>query len=81
MLAVLSAVAALLTVPLTAAPAHAASGDGSSPFATYNMRGSDNGSRWRSEIARLARQAPVVALQEAGSGPPAPPDFRHAADV
>ncbi|MEW1658866.1 endonuclease/exonuclease/phosphatase family protein [Streptomyces sp. NPDC093707] len=72
--AVLSGVAALLTVPLTAAPAHAVNGDGSSPFATYNMLGSDNGSRWRSEIAPLAAQNAVVALQEAGSGPPMPAD-------
>ncbi|WP_257980874.1 ricin-type beta-trefoil lectin domain protein [Streptomyces sp. CB02959] len=76
--AVLGAVAALLTVPLAAAPARAVEGDGTSPFATYNMRGSGNGSRWRSEIAPLARQVPLVALQEAGSGPPAPPDFRRA---
>ncbi|MFB7633592.1 endonuclease/exonuclease/phosphatase family protein [Streptomyces sp. NPDC056149] len=74
MIAVVSTVAALLTVPLAAAPARAVNGDGTSPFATYNMRGSDNGSRWRSEIAPLVRQIPVVALQEVGSGPPEPPE-------
>ncbi|MFH9230063.1 hypothetical protein [Streptomyces lydicus] len=74
MLAVLSAVAALLTVPLTAAPAHAVNLDGSSPFTTYNMHGSDNGSRWTSEINRLVANNPVVMLQEAGSGPPQPAD-------
>ncbi|MGW3916255.1 endonuclease/exonuclease/phosphatase family protein [Streptomyces sp. NPDC005070] len=72
MVAVLSAAAALLNVPLTAAPAYAVNGDGTSPFATYNMRGSDNGGRWGSEIMQLVRRNPVVALQEAGSGPPPP---------
>ncbi|MFE0190509.1 hypothetical protein [Streptomyces sp. NPDC058989] len=73
-LAALSAVAALLTVSLTAAPAHAVNGDGSSPFATYTMHGSDNGSRWTTEINRLVANYPVVMLQEAGSGPPQPAD-------
>ncbi|GAA2683190.1 hypothetical protein GCM10009864_65120 [Streptomyces lunalinharesii] len=74
MLAVLSAVAALLTVPLTAAPAYAVNLDGSSPFATYNMHGSNNGARWTSEVSPLVANYPVVMLQEAGSGPPQPRD-------
>ncbi|MFD5813069.1 ricin-type beta-trefoil lectin domain protein [Streptomyces sp. NPDC127038] len=72
LVAVLSAAAALLSVPLTAAPAHAVNGDGTSRFASYNMRGSDNGGRWDSELVELVRRNPVVALQEAGSGPPPP---------
>ncbi|MFJ7966637.1 endonuclease/exonuclease/phosphatase family protein [Streptomyces sp. NPDC096324] len=74
MLAVLSAVTALLTVPLTATPAHAVSRDGTSPFASYNMLGSNNGARWTNEITQLVQQVPLVALQEVGSGPPAPVD-------
>ncbi|MFG2147227.1 endonuclease/exonuclease/phosphatase family protein [Streptomyces sp. NPDC048696] len=74
MLAVLSAVAALLTVPLMAASAHAVNRDGTSPFASYNMRGSDNGARWTNEIVQLVERVPLVALQEVGSGPPAPVD-------
>ncbi|MFI0968177.1 ricin-type beta-trefoil lectin domain protein [Streptomyces sp. NPDC021080] len=72
LVAVLSAAAALLSVPLSAAPAHAVNRDGTSPFTSYNMRGSDNGGRWDSELRELVRQNPVVALQEAGSGPPEP---------
>ncbi|MGP9022962.1 hypothetical protein ACT1U9_31730 [Streptomyces sp. BR1] len=70
MVAVMSAAATLLAVPLTAAPAQAVERDGSSPFAIYNMHGSDNGSRWTSEIRSLVASYPVVMLQEAGSGPP-----------
>lgn len=55
----------------TAPPAHAVEGDGSSPFASYNMGGSDNGMRWRSDVERLAVNNQVVALQEAGSALPA----------
>ncbi|MER5729843.1 hypothetical protein ABT084_16140 [Streptomyces sp. NPDC002138] len=77
LVAVLSATAALLTVPLTAAPAHAVDRDGSSPFATYNMHGSDNGARWTSEVQSLVANHPVVMLQEAGSGPPAAVDDRR----
>ncbi|WP_245699586.1 hypothetical protein [Streptomyces roseifaciens] len=72
MTTVLSAVAALLAVPLTAAPAQAVNGDGSSAFASYNMDGTNNGARWTSEVAPMARRNPLVALQEAGSGPPSP---------
>jgi hypothetical protein len=69
--AILTVLAALATnVTLTAAPARAVNNDGSSPFATYNMHGSDNGSRWRSEIQQLAANNAVVALQEVGAGPP-----------
>ncbi|MFI6056052.1 hypothetical protein ACIBCO_39030 [Streptomyces violascens] len=64
----LAALATNLT--LTAATAYAVNGDGSSPFATYNMHGSDNGSRWRSEIQPLAASNAVVMLQEVGAGPP-----------
>ncbi|MEV5937523.1 ricin-type beta-trefoil lectin domain protein [Streptomyces sp. NPDC051994] len=67
---VLGSMAALLTVPLTVTEANAVNRDGSSTFATYNMHGSDNGSRWTSEINRLVASYPVVMLQEAGSGPP-----------
>ncbi|MFD7169793.1 ricin-type beta-trefoil lectin domain protein [Streptomyces violascens] len=52
--------------------ARAVNGDGTSPFATYNMHGSDNGSRWTSEVAPLAATNQVVALQEVGAGPPLP---------
>lgn len=52
--------------------ARAVNGDGTSPFATYNMHGSDNGSRWTSEVERLAATNQLVALQEAGAGPPLP---------
>jgi hypothetical protein len=51
--------------------------DGTSPFATYNMHGSDNGLVWRSEIQRLTATNAVVALQEAGSGPPMPANMNR----
>lgn len=71
MTAVLAVLVGLLTnVTLTATVARAVNNDGTSPFATYNMQGSDNGARWGAEINRLARNYPVVALQEVGSGPP-----------
>lgn len=70
--AVLAALAANVT--LTATTARAVNGDGSSPFATYNMHGSDNGLRWRSEIQPLAANNQVVMVQEAGAGPPLPRD-------
>jgi endonuclease/exonuclease/phosphatase family metal-dependent hydrolase len=70
-LTVLSALVA--TVTWTAA-AQAVNNDGTSPFATYNMHGSDNGLAWRAEIQRLVATNAVVALQEAGSGPPIPAD-------
>ncbi len=73
MVAVLAVLAALATnLTLTATVAQAVNGDGTSPFATYNMHGSDNGSRWTSEVAPLAATNPLVALQEAGAGPPLP---------
>ncbi|GAA1925428.1 hypothetical protein GCM10009753_68490 [Streptantibioticus ferralitis] len=73
--AVLSVLAALATsVTLTATAAQAVNDDGTSPFATYNMHGSDNGLAWRSEIAPLAATNHVVALQEVGAGPPMPVD-------
>jgi hypothetical protein len=73
LLAVLTGLAAVVTtVTLTAPAAQAVNGDGTSPFATYNMHGSDNGMLWRSEIQRLAANHAVVALQEAGNGPPMP---------
>ncbi|MFE3826129.1 hypothetical protein [Streptomyces sp. NPDC059092] len=65
MTAVPSAVAALLVVPLTAAPARAVTGDGSSPFASYNMDGTNNGARWTSEVAPMARRNSLLALPEA----------------
>src|SRR5262245_52879521 len=67
----------MITVGLGAAAAQAVNNDGSSPFATYNMHGSDNGLAWRSEIQRLAATNPVVALQEAGSGPPLPANINR----
>ncbi|GHG75236.1 endonuclease/exonuclease/phosphatase family protein [Streptomyces griseocarneus] len=53
-------------------PASPAS-NGSLPFATYNMQGSDHGLRWGGEVGPLTMHHPVVALQEVGSGPPAEP--------
>ncbi|QKV97339.1 ricin-type beta-trefoil lectin domain protein [Streptomyces sp. NA02950] len=41
------------------------------------MHGSDNGLAWRSEIERLTANHPVVALQEAGSGPPLPENINR----
>lgn len=71
--AVLAVLAALATnLALSATVAQAVNGDGTSPFATYNMHGSDNGSRWTSEVAPLAATNSLVALQEAGAGPPLP---------
>ncbi|MEU7164100.1 hypothetical protein AB0A70_05560 [Streptomyces morookaense] len=73
MIAALAVVAALATnLTLTVTTASAVNGDGSSPFATYNMHGSDNGSRWTSEVEPLAATNSLVALQEAGAGPPPP---------
>ncbi len=62
----------VVNVTLAATAAHAVNGDGTSPFASYNMHGSDNGLAWLNEIARLAAGNAVVALQEAGAGPPLP---------
>jgi hypothetical protein len=77
--AVLTGPAALVAdVALTALAAQAVNNDGSSSFATYNMHGSDNGLVWRSEIQRLTVNNAVVALQEAGSGPPLPADPNRA---
>ncbi|MFF4529066.1 endonuclease/exonuclease/phosphatase family protein [Streptomyces sp. NPDC001407] len=69
-LAVLATLATNLTLSVTVA--QAVNNDGTSPFVTYNMHGSDNGSRWTSEIRALAANNPLVALQEAGAGPPLP---------
>ncbi|MEU1631077.1 endonuclease/exonuclease/phosphatase family protein [Streptomyces sp. NPDC020096] len=69
MAAFLLACAGIVTATSTA---QAVNGDGTSPFATYNMHGSDNGSRWTSEIEPLVATNQVVALQEAGAGPPLP---------
>ncbi|WP_239377222.1 endonuclease/exonuclease/phosphatase family protein [Frankia sp. Cj5] len=60
------------TLTLSTSAAQAVNNDGTSSFATYNMHGSDNGLTWRSEIQRLTAHNAVVALQEAGSGPPMP---------
>src|SRR5215212_10774437 len=65
------------TWTLNVPAAQAVNNDGSSPFATYNMHGSDNGLAWRSEIQRLAADNAVVALQEAGAGPPLPADLNR----
>ncbi|MFI1258149.1 endonuclease/exonuclease/phosphatase family protein [Streptomyces netropsis] len=51
--------------------------DGSLPFATYNMQGSDHGLRWSGEVGPLTMHHEVVALQEAGNGPPAEPHQYH----
>ncbi|MGW7004890.1 hypothetical protein ACWGCW_19270 [Streptomyces sp. NPDC054933] len=60
---------------VAAAPqAAAAPNDPGRPFATYNMLGSDGGARWSSDVGPLAERFPVVALQEAGSGPPPVPE-------
>ncbi|WP_338930879.1 endonuclease/exonuclease/phosphatase family protein [Streptomyces netropsis] len=59
-----------------ARPAASAS-DGSLPFATYNMQGSDHGLRWGGEVGPLTMHHEVVALQEAGNGPPAEPHQYH----
>ncbi|MFB9931849.1 endonuclease/exonuclease/phosphatase family protein [Amycolatopsis halotolerans] len=72
--AVLAAVTgpmALLAATVTGAPAaEAVDGDGASPFASYNIDGTDNGTAWLSDVARMATTHAVVAVQEAGSGPP-----------
>lgn len=71
--AALATLAVLATnVTMTASTAQAVSGDGDSPFVSYNMHGSDNGTRWNSEVRPLARNNPLVALQEVGNGPPPP---------
>lgn len=76
--AVLIGPAVLVTTLTVATPAaQAVNGDGTSPFATYNMHGSDNGMAWRSEIQRLTAVNSVVALQEAGSGPPLPANLNR----
>ncbi|MFI2077736.1 ricin-type beta-trefoil lectin domain protein [Streptomyces triculaminicus] len=51
--------------------------DGSLPFAGYNMQGSDNGLRWNGEVGPLTMHHEVVALQEAGNGPPPAAHQRH----
>ncbi|MEU3355374.1 endonuclease/exonuclease/phosphatase family protein [Streptomyces sp. NPDC037389] len=53
--------------------------DGSLPFASYNMQGSDHGIRWSGEVGPLTLHHPVVALQEVGNGPP--PEPSHARDT
>ncbi|MFC8191508.1 ricin-type beta-trefoil lectin domain protein [Cellulomonas sp. NPDC057328] len=58
---------------VTAPPAAAVPADGVMPFASYNVQGALNGERWITDIAPLVRDFPVVALQEAGMGPPLPP--------
>ncbi|MFF7730825.1 ricin-type beta-trefoil lectin domain protein [Streptomyces sp. NPDC008001] len=81
--AALAALAALAANVTVAAPAaQAVNNGGTSPFATYNMHGSDNGQTWRSEIEQLAANHAVVALQEVGAGPPMPvnenrDNYRH----
>ncbi|GHC57964.1 endonuclease/exonuclease/phosphatase family protein [Streptomyces cinnamoneus] len=55
----------------------AAPPSGGLPFATYNMQGSDHGLRWNGEVGPLTMRHQVVALQEAGSGPPAAAHQRH----
>ncbi|MFK8843667.1 endonuclease/exonuclease/phosphatase family protein [Streptomyces sp. Ac-502] len=73
MVAVLTGLATLVpNVSLAATAAPAVDNDGSSPFATYNMQGSNNGERWNTEVRQLAADNAVVALQEVGSGPPLP---------
>ncbi|MFH8348164.1 hypothetical protein [Streptomyces sp. NPDC018045] len=68
--AVVAALAALAVNVTVAAPAaQAVDNDGTSPFATYNMHGSDNDLTWRSEIESLAANHAAVALQEVGAGP------------
>ncbi|WKU42815.1 endonuclease/exonuclease/phosphatase family protein [Streptomyces sp. VNUA116] len=51
--------------------------NGSLPFATYNMQGSDNGLRWNGEVGPLTMHHEVVALQESGNGPPPAAHQRH----
>ncbi|NGO10147.1 hypothetical protein G5C60_21785 [Streptomyces sp. HC44] len=53
--------------------AAAAPNDPGRAFGTYNMQGSLGGARWSSEVGPMAERIPVVALQEAGSGPPPVP--------
>ncbi|MFI0736565.1 endonuclease/exonuclease/phosphatase family protein [Streptomyces sp. NPDC021100] len=50
---------------------------GDRPFTTYNMQGSDHGLRWSGEVGPLTMRNEVVALQEAGSGPPAAAHQRY----
>jgi hypothetical protein len=65
-------IATLLGVPGAAPPAHAALDD--RPAYTWNMEGQngDGESKWTLFVNRMVNQAaqPVVALQEAGAGPP-----------
>ncbi|MEV5240118.1 ricin-type beta-trefoil lectin domain protein [Streptomyces cinnamoneus] len=51
--------------------------NGSLPFTTYNMQGSDNGLRWNGEVGPLTMHHEVVALQESGNGPPPAAHQRH----
>ncbi|WP_058042953.1 RICIN domain-containing protein [Streptomyces roseifaciens] len=67
---VTAAVGAIVAV---APSAPAAPDNPSRPFTTNNMYGSDGGRKWNSEVGPLAERYPVVALQEAGSGPPPVP--------
>ncbi|MFI7104065.1 FG-GAP-like repeat-containing protein [Streptomyces sp. NPDC050161] len=69
---VLSALAALLAVTPAATPAHAEDSDPPSEFATYNMQGSDRGTRWTTDVAPRAGRGVLLALQEVGPGPPPP---------
>ncbi|HEY3681527.1 MAG TPA: endonuclease/exonuclease/phosphatase family protein [Streptosporangiaceae bacterium] len=53
---------------MATAPAQAGSIEDHRP-ATYNMQGSNQGSKWTSDVERLTADHDVVALQEAGSRP------------
>jgi endonuclease/exonuclease/phosphatase family metal-dependent hydrolase len=59
-------------VAVTTTPVQAVESDGSSRFATYNMDGNNNGAAWQEQIRSLVQNNAVVALQEAGAGPPMP---------
>jgi hypothetical protein len=48
---------------------------GDTPLISWNMQGAGSGtdSKWTTQVGRLARSAPIVALQEAGPSFPRPP--------
>ncbi|OAP20397.1 Cytolethal distending toxin subunit B precursor [Amycolatopsis sp. M39] len=66
--AALAGPVAVMTVVAISGPpaAQAVAQDGKSPFMGYNMLGNSNGESWSSTIANLARNNPVLALQESG---------------
>jgi hypothetical protein len=52
---------------------------GDTPLISWNMQGANSGTDtvWTAQVGRLARSAPIVALQEAGPSFPRPPAGSH----